>query len=644
MSKKLEVSVLSELLNASLSVSNINFNSMSAKMSLKNNLPHIMLNYNNGAIAEGPYSMLEVVPMDALIVKRAVVDTLDQIDLEKLCMNLESSALLIDVAYNACNGIYEGNAHKNLYRLRVNVYDAVIESSALANKFKIASNAIIENLLYAYEQLSSVDNLDIYDLKFYLKRTREVATGMSRAAKDLSAKFDNLKQQTFKEGENVVEVGSKNLKERDLLVKNLADFRAQLDAFNVSKVQLEKQIADAQKLYEKYDKEARALDDKANTMEIIGTVIGGIGTIAQGVGNAMSGYYGASTPKININSNPSSPSEKPKEKEAAPPTPDVVAREKRLGENKAELDILELRIKDYPLQLEKFEKEKQENGRAADLVEKDIKAVKENQEKDSLRKKVLENEISADESYLRAKLLSASGAAIGDVSKELEERLSNLGNNARSAAAAKDKLAEQMLSLKFELENKNTENLARIAEFTGKIKNTNINIIDTEVVINSLQLAVTCLSTVGSTLATVAMFWESIEAACANLSDDVALSALERKIEAKEEHLAELVKYATTNTQFNRQWFTMASKWQALYMVFEAYLISSNEAKKTLDISFLRPEDDPRKHWKLAQELAASLEEALQVTLRTSQSKNEDFKKRVELAQKAKEKMLEEFF
>ncbi|MGM9903412.1 hypothetical protein A5844_001805 [Enterococcus sp. 10A9_DIV0425] len=634
---------LSTLIHASLQISEINFNNMRTEMLKTTEGPLILLKYNNGTLTEGPYSMLEAPPSDSLIVQRAIVDILNQIDLESLCMNLESSASLIDISYNACNGIYEGDAHKNLYKLRVDIYNAVADSTSLANQFKIASSAVVGNLLNVYEQLSSVDLLDIDDMKYYLNQVKKVAKGMSGSALKLAERFEELKTKTFKEGENIVLVGSENQKKYQLRMKQLADYKAQLDAYYVSKSELEKQIKEAQTLYAKYDQEARELNDKANTLEIVGAVIGGLGTIAGSVGTAISGYYGSKTPKININTQaPESPAQ-PKEKEPTPSSPDVTARETRLGTNKAELELLTTRLNNYPSRIETYEKEKLEDKRSKEEIDNDIQKLKDEQETDTQRKKTLENEISSDESYLKAKLATELGLSVGEASKELEERMATIGNNARSAAAAKDLLAQEMLRLNFDLNSKNTENLARIAEFTRKIKNANIDIIDTEVVLNSLQLAVTCLSTVGSTLTTVAIFWKSIEKACDNLSNDDALAILERQLDTKADNLPTLVKYATTNVQFNRHWFVMGSKWQALYLVFDAYLSSSNQAKATLDISFQRAEDDPRSHWKLAQQMAKEIEEKLQVTLRSSQSKDADFKKRVELAQQEKEKMLLEF-
>jgi hypothetical protein len=233
--------------------------------------------------------------------------------------------------------------------------------------------------------------------------------------------------------------------------------------------------------------------------------------------------------------------------------------------------------------------------------------------------------------------------SVAEASKSLEGRFDNIGNNARSAASAKDMLAKEILQLKFELESKNIENLSQIAELTQRVKNANIEVIDLSVVINSLQLAITCMSTVGSTLATVALFWKALENTCNNLADDDTIKALELTIKSNEDNPAKLVKHVTTSKTFGKNWFIMGCQWQALNLVSNAYYQACANAKDTLDISFTRAETDPKTHWKLAQSMAKDLEEKLNVTLRSEQSKDEAFKKRVEFAEKEKEKMLADF-
>ncbi|MGL4549221.1 hypothetical protein [Eubacterium aggregans] len=281
-----------------------------------------------------------------------------------------------------------------------------------------------------------------------------------------------------------------------------------------------------------------------------------------------------------------------------------------------------------------------EKVRSVDEIETEITDTKAKESEDTKRKTFIESEMKEDESYLKARLAASIGTSVGDASKALEQRMENVRNNARGAAAAKEKLAENMLRMKFEFEEKNTENLGRIASFTQKIKNANIDIIDTSVIINSLQLAANCLSTVGATLATTALFWKSIERACDNLSSDITIETLSETIEGKSGDPEGIVRYVTTNKLLGKNWFIMECQWQALYLVCDAYYNSCNHAMDLLGTSFKRAETDRRVHWQLAQEMAKALEEKLSITLRSAQSKDEDFKKRVALAQKEREKLL----
>ncbi|MDR1702255.1 MAG: hypothetical protein LBR56_05725 [Sporomusaceae bacterium] len=654
-----KTSILAALTETSVqtgSIEKIDFTRVKAKMMPNGEETHIVLDY--GGIIDGQFLLSQAPPDNCLTVRRAVLDILGQIDLQKLCTNLEASAALVDVAYNACNGI--GGAHENMYQLRTDIFDAVVDSVDMSDQFRKATRSVIMAMLSVYETLSSVDNCDLPTVRAYLSAISRAAKGLADRAEEMAQRFTALENKTLKEGREIVKIESVSIKEQEELQKQLADFKAQLDAFNVSQKELEKQITEAQRLYTKYDNEARELNQEAKTAEMIGAIVGGIGQIANGVSSAVAGFYGAQTPKISIGlpsapaggktspggSVPTPGTDPPVATEPeVPDTPDVVACKTRLGSNKAELDLLKTRLPEYAAKLTALEKEKSstDKTRSDSEIDTEIAATKDKQDKDTKRQAALEKEIADDTSYLKGKLAASLGIEVGKISKEMESKFENMGNNARSAAAAKDKLAEEMLRLKFELEGKNTEVLAKITEFTQRIKNASIEVIDLSVIINSLQLAVTCLSTVGSTLATVSLFWRSVEKACANLADSTVIEALTNKISGEAETLESLVKYVTSNTAFGRNWFIMECQWHALYLVCDAYYISCNSAKNLLDISLRRVETDRREHWKLAQEIAKDLEIKLQVTLRSAQSKDEDFKKRVALAQQEKEKMLLEF-
>ncbi|MFT4107058.1 MAG: hypothetical protein QM657_14985 [Lacrimispora sp.] len=658
--------LLAELTESAVQVDHIekvNLLRANAQMIPQDEDTRIILSYDD--VNDGPFLLRQAPPDDCLTVRRAVLDILGQIDLQKLCTNLEASAALIDVAYNACNGI--GGAHENLYQLRTDVYDAVVDSVDMSGRFSKSSNNAVRALLSVYETLSSVDNCDIDNVRTYLSYVTGAAKGMAEKADEMARRFVELEKRTLNEGKNIVVLEGTNIKQREELQKQLADFKAQLDAFHASKGEIEKQIKHARELYAKYDMEAQELNSKADTLEIVSVVVGGIGQIAGCVSTAVAGYYGSTVPKININpaqnqqqttpqtpsqttpQNPGSTASLPRPAAntgtSAPTredTADVAARKTQLGSNKAELALIEARLPDYAVKLEALEKEKQspDKKRQDSDIDAEIASVKNRQSEDSKRKLFLESQIGTDESYLNAKLASALGTTVAEASKELEKKFDNIGNNARSAAAAKDKLAQEMLRMQFELEAKNTENLTRIAEFTQRIKNGNIDVIDTSTIINSLQLAVTCLSTVGSTLATVSLFWKTLEAACANLADNDTIETLKNTINSKEGNLESLVKYATTNKTFGRKWFIMECQWHALYLVCNGYHASCTQAKNILDHSLRRAETDRYKHWQLAQQMAESLEAKLNVTLRCAQSKDEAFKKRMEYAKQERDKML----
>lgn len=655
--------VLIELTNASLEVADISKLNLDAGYGVEitetGKLPIITLEYAGG-LKDISHKMASAPVPDSLAAKRAVLDILGQIDLQQLCVNLEATSTLMDIAYNACNGIV--GAHQKLYGLRTDVYQATVRSVKLADEFSSVSGNILSALVKVYKFIASGNAMEFCQVGTYLSRISGLAEGMSEAAAKMAKDFDDLSDRTLKQGSEVVAVENENISLKEDMERQLQEFKAKLDAFNASKKEIESQLEEAQTLYTKYDSEAKELNKKADTMEIVGAVMGGIGSIVGSVGTALSGFAG-STAAAAGNADQKvggvTPGEAEKAEEKLPEleqSADVKERQARLGSNKAELEVIEGRLKQYEQKIEALEKEKDEaedpagtsgteseeeassaGRRSNEEIDKEIEDIKKKRDTDSKRKAELTRQISDDDAYLKGKMASQIGMSVESASRKFGERFDNSSANARSAAIAKEKLAEEILKLKFELQKKSVENEAMIAEFTRKIKNMNLNTVDLSVAITSLQLAVTCLSAVGSILANVSIFWSRVELSLKNLAGNAMLSALKDMLKASEDSPERVAAYAKTNEDFLGDWYIMESKWLALQIVCEAYHRSCENAKDRLDISLRRAETEGLEHWKLAQTMAAEMEEKLKINLRSSEGKTSDFKKKIEIMEKSRE-------
>lgn len=653
--------VLIELTNTSLEaadISKLNLNKVfDVEITETEKLPIITLEYAGG-LRDISHNMAFAPVPDSLATKRAVLDILGQIDLQQLCVNLEATSTLMDIAYNACNGIV--GAHQKLYELRTDVYQATVRSVKLADEFSSVSGNILSALVKVYKLIASGNAMKLSQVGTYLSRISGLAEGMSEAAAKMAKDFDDLSDRTLKQGSEVVAVENENIRLKEDMEKQLQEFKAKLDAFNASKKEIESQIEEAQTLYSKYDSEAKELNKKADTMEIVGMVMGGIGSIAGSVGTALSGFAGsAAAGGAGEEAGGEASGEAEKAEEKLPEleqSDDVKERQARLGSNKAELEVIEGRLKQYEQKIEALEKEKdakedseKESGaesegkessakkRSNEEIDKEIEDIKKKRNTDSKRKAELTRQISDDDAYLKGKMASQMGMSVESASRKFGEKFDNCSANARSAAIAKEKLAEEILKLKFELQKKNVENEAMIAEFTRKIKNMNLDAVDLSVAITSLQLAVTCLSTVGSILANVSVFWSRVELSLKDLAGDATLAALQKTLQDSKTSPEEVADYAKTDEDFLGDWYIMESKWLALQIVCEAYNRSCEHAKDRLDISLRRAETEGLEHWKLAQTMAAEMEEKLKINLRSSESKTADFKMKIEVMEKSRE-------
>lgn len=637
--------VLVELTNTSLEladISKLNFEAgYDAEITGTEKLPIVTIEYANG-LKDVPHNMAFAPIRDSLATRRAVLDILGQIDLQQLCINLEATAALMDIAYNACNGIV--GAHEKLYELRNDIYKTTVKSVNLSDEFSVASRSILEGLIKVYKYIASGDSKKLSQVRAYLSKISDSAKGMSEAAEKMAKDFNILSERTLKQGSEVVAVENENIKLKNDMELQLQEFKAKLDAFNASKREIESQIEEAQTLFTKYDNEARELNKKADTMEIIGMVFTGISSVASSIGTAFSGYYNSNGPDVKVDSGKGSGNTpgKGKEEEKMPEleqSADVKERQSRLGSNRAELEVIEGRLKKYDQKIENLENEKSstDKKRTDKEIDKEIEDIKNQRDADSKRKEELTKQIAEDDAYLKGKLASQVGISVEDASKKFGEKFDNSSANARSAAIAKEKLAEEILKLKFELQKKSVENEAMIAEFTRKIKNMNLNTVDLSVAITSLQLAVTCLSTVGSILANVSIFWNRVERSLKNLAGDAMLTSLQDMLHDSKDNPDEIACYAKTDEDFIGDWYIMESKWFALQLVCEAYQHSCENAKDRMDISLRRAETDGLEHWKLAQSMAAEMEEKLKISIRSSESKTMEFKKKIQIMEKTRE-------
>lgn len=650
-----DVDVLAELADTALTVtdiSQINFEvGTKASVEMGDKLPVVTVEYSNGA-KDSPHDMAFAPKTESLAVRRAVLDIMGQVDLQQLCINQEACAVLMDIAYNACNSIV--GAHERIYELRTDIYTTTLESVELARNFTVASNSILGGLVKVYEYLGSGSSFKINQLGTILSKIVGYAQKMSEAAQLMSGRFFSLSEQALQEGSEVVKIEGQNETKRKELETQLFDFKAQLEAFQASKNEIEKQIEQAQFLYDKYDREVSELNKKADKMEMASMIMTGVGTAIGSVSSVFSGFSSGSSSKdisglhkpqgdkdaVNEAARKADAAENAEsgEEEKGGQSSDLQKRRTRLERNEEEANQIENRLKEYGIQLEQLEKEKcaADKTRTQEAIDEEIDRIKKMQDGDGARKKELLDQIAEDKSYIKGIQISQIGEKVSDVAEKYEKKIDASCENARSAATEKERLAAKILNLRFELQKKNSENEARIAEFTSRIKNMSLSSMDISVAITSLKLAVTCLSTVSSVLGEVSLLWAGVKSALEHLADDTTIQSLQSALKGSNDY-AGIAEYAKTDESFVADWYIMESKWVALHMVCEAYCTSCEKAKDRLNISLRRAESDGLEHWKLAQQMAAEMESKLAINLCSSQSRTLDFKKQIEVLEKAQE-------
>lgn len=176
-------------------------------------------------------------------------------------------------------------------------------------------------------------------------------------------------------------------------------------------------------------------------------------------------------------------------------------------------------------------------------------------------------------------------------------------------------------------EKESDKNESMIAEFIGKIKNTDLNKADFSVAVTSLQLAAVCFETAASVFTDISAFWIGAESSLKNLTGDTVLSSLKDLLQTAKDNPAKAAVYAKTDKAFVRGWYIMECKWLARQIIYEVCFRSCDNAREWADNALRCYHTANGDYRKLVQEMIVQLEEKLKDHSCYLKKKNADQKK-----------------
>lgn len=518
------------------------------------------------------YSLTKAPTPDSFLVVQEKQWILGQLNLNKMLQNLDSCVDLLEIAYNAVNGM-EG-LHRSVSDIQIRFGDALITSNETVQGFAYKTSSIIDAFIETYECLLDGDEASAIET---LKGIQKYAVAMRQKSEALGDTFDTLAKNTNSALNETIEKNAINYVQKEEIIKQNAEMEAQVAAMEALKKNLEEKVTAITADYSKVQKQQEKQEERAFALQLTGAILGGLGLAAK---QGVDMYANSQVPGYKT------------------PSGDSQQTQTQIGEFKTKKDNLEKDIKtiddDNKTDQEKLEK-------TSDNAEKD--ALREKIRKANENKSSKQNEIK--ELDLKINALSKSIEKIGDSFSELGELL-------QDKAESYETRLNEIFKMKSELEKQERDNITKLAEYTKRISNTVIQKDSLEMAINSLITAVGCLRKVVSYLKDMVAFWKSIETCCDSLSGTETIDAVTRvqkKFSNDNELSARVQPYK--EIRFMRVFIKYLVRWVALNSVCIEYVKAIETTRSNLNTSIAQKETSREEHWEQASKLAEKVNKKL---------------------------------
>lgn len=329
------------------------------------------------------YSLTKAPTPDSFLVVQEKQWILGQLNLNKLLQNLDSCVDLLEIAYNAVNGM-EG-LHRSVSDIQIRFGDALITSNETVQGFAYKTSSIIDAFIETYECLLDGDEASAIET---LKGIQKYAVAMRQQSEALGDTFDTLAKNTNSALNETIEKNAINYVQKEEIIKQNAEMEAQVAAMEALKKNLEEKVTAITADYSKVQKQQEKQEERAFALQLTGAILGGLGLAAK---QGVDMYANSQVPGYKT------------------PSGDSQQTQTQIGEFKTKKDNLEKDIKtiddDNKTDQEKLEK-------TSDNAEKD--ALREKIRKANENKSSKQNEIK--ELDLKINALSKSIEKIGDSS------------------------------------------------------------------------------------------------------------------------------------------------------------------------------------------------------------------------------------
>lgn len=487
------------------------------------------------------------------------------LDLKKLVVNLNNTADLMYVAYNALTGT---KIQSKMSGLQKKLMDLCDECIIAMQDITQNTGFIIEQVIMAYDLLFQFEEEACIEL---IATCSEYAGEMAQTSERLAGKFSLMADDT----EKILEETQDLYVLKEDAKKELLNEKAKIEAEQLGRKRLaealKEEISQMNEEYQEAKEAAKSAEDKAFIMGCMSAITGAIG---MGLGAAV----GYSSPNLTIqrtinqqtakqNTGADEEEKKKKEEEKKKKEEQKAKKQEEINKEKDQLKQVQADVEKIKQSIDKQKSQLKSETDAVQKseIEKNLKdEEKKLEEKEAmqaeLEKKIkkLEDECKDYDKEITA--LAAGLSSLTDSTGKMQEKLEDQAQTAQQTARF-------FLEKKLEMQKQNRQVLADIEEFAQKIKNMREEDMTIDTAMQMLQVAIKCLKQIVVALSTAALFWSGMKTSCEGLQKSAFLNQL--KVLKKMSENTRRLSYMKEN--FVYQLILYLVNWTALDSVCEDY-------------------------------------------------------------------------
>ena len=525
------------------------------------------------------YSLAEAPSPDYRLVQASRKNILQTIQLDELFDNLDNCVSLLDITYNAVNGMGFSSLVTALKDMFSNTMDKSLD---VMNGFKTGTESAVRDFITSYKYLTDSRYkvgkkngvLMAIDKLFGVQRK---ADKMAEEATSLADTFDQIETEAQEITKKIMKKRDLDVQKKNAALSKLEVLKGRVSALKEVKEDLDNEVEEYSKQYSQLAIQIERNEKRSFTLSIVSAVMGGLSSMFGGGGIPV--MDGESRQETDASSSVQPKQTQKKYEES----------QEKVKELQKAIEEYEKKLVDVKKQIES-ETDKTKKEELFDM-QNQLTRDKERAESD------LETVRGQTEVYKNA--LSGMSAGLYKTSEELNKMAQNMDDNNVSQYARLDKIAAQKEAVRKE----RRQTLMNLSEMTSEIENATTESRDLDLCISSLITAVGCMRIVKVYLSDIALFWKNVAKFCNGMVENI------RSLNDEIENFSDIEDYCEIflEEDFINAYLLNIVSWVALNQVSIEYLDAFYKTRLKYQELEKIGETDPKEHWKQAKVAATNL-------------------------------------